>query len=179
MFVDNSVDWVLSQRPLCVTLVRILRTLSLMFAYSRRMTLVLRRPLHSVVSDRNVLGIFVQLPPAVLIWFTHEETLHWRLLGPNFFSQCCVYHVSLTVTKHLDFWPTLYKQMWLQGFYLRTLLLGSKCWILTRHIHPMGIWFPIENSDVSWKSFPGRSSLIPIRRALIAWTSWTLSFIFP
>ena len=46
--------------------------LSLMFPYSRRMMIVLRWPLHSVVSDRNVLGIFVPLSPAVLIGFTHE-----------------------------------------------------------------------------------------------------------
>ena len=28
--------------------------------------------------------------------------------------------------------------MWLQGLYLHTLFLGSKCWILPWHIHPMG-----------------------------------------
>ena len=61
MFVDNSLDCVVSQRPLCGTLVRILRTLSLMFPYSLRMMIVLRWPLHSVVSDRNVLAIFVPL----------------------------------------------------------------------------------------------------------------------
>ena len=33
---------------------------------------MLSRPLHSVVSDRNGLGIVVPLPPAVLIAFTHE-----------------------------------------------------------------------------------------------------------
>ena len=34
-----------------------------------------KRPLHSVVSDRNVLGIFVPLSPAVLIGFTHEANI--------------------------------------------------------------------------------------------------------
>ena len=34
-----------------------------------------RRPLHSVVSDRNGLGIFVPLPPAVLMGFTHEANI--------------------------------------------------------------------------------------------------------
>ena len=34
-----------------------------------------RRPLHSVVSDRNDLGIFVPLPPAILIGFTHEANI--------------------------------------------------------------------------------------------------------
>ena len=56
-------------------LVRVPGTLSLMIPYSRRMMIVLRWPLHSVVSDRNVLGIFVPLPPAVLIGFTHEANI--------------------------------------------------------------------------------------------------------
>ena len=75
MFVDISLDCVVSQRPLCGTLVRLPWTLSLMFPYSRRMMIVLRRPLHSVVSDRNGLGIFVPLPPAVLMGFTHEANI--------------------------------------------------------------------------------------------------------
>ena len=49
--------------------------LSLRFPYSRSMMIVLRRPLHSVVSDRNGLGIFVPLPPAVLMGFTHEANI--------------------------------------------------------------------------------------------------------
>ena len=75
MFVDSSLDCVMSQRPLCGTLVKLPGTLSLMFPYSQRMMIVLRRPLHSVVSDRNVLGIFVPLPAAVLIGFTHEANI--------------------------------------------------------------------------------------------------------
>ena len=75
MFVDISLDCVVSQRPLCGTLFRIPCTPTLMFPYSRRMMIVLRRPLHSVVSDRNVLGIFIPLPPAVLIGFTHEANI--------------------------------------------------------------------------------------------------------
>ena len=49
--------------------------LSLMFPYSGRMMTVVRRPLHSVVSDRNGLGIFVPLPPAVLMGFTNEANI--------------------------------------------------------------------------------------------------------
>ena len=75
MFVDISLNCVVSQRPLCGTLVRFPGTVSLMFPYSRRMMLVLIRPMHSVVSDRNVLGIFVPLPPAVLIGFTDEANI--------------------------------------------------------------------------------------------------------
>ena len=75
IFVDTSLDCVVSQRPLCGTLVRLPLTLSLMIPYSRRMMIVLRRPRHSVVSDRNVLGIFVPLSPAVFIGFTHEANI--------------------------------------------------------------------------------------------------------
>ena len=75
MFVDNSLDCVVSQRPLFGTLIRLPRPLSLMIPYSRRMMIVLTRPLHSVVSDRNGLGIFVSLPPAVLMGFAHEANI--------------------------------------------------------------------------------------------------------
>ena len=41
----------------------------LMFPYSRRVTIVLRRSLYGVVSDGRVLCLFVPLPPAVLTGF--------------------------------------------------------------------------------------------------------------
>ena len=75
MIVAISLDCVVSQRPLFGTLVRLPRTLSLMIPCSRRMMIVLRQPLHSVVSDRNVLGIFIPLPPAVLIGFTQGASI--------------------------------------------------------------------------------------------------------
>ena len=37
------------------------------------------------------------------------------------------------------------RPLWLQGLYLRTLFLGSKCWMHPRHIHPMG------NLGPNWK----------------------------
>ena len=55
----------MSQRPLCGTLVRLPRPLSLNFPYSRRVKIVLRQSLYGVVSDGRVLGLFVPLPPAV------------------------------------------------------------------------------------------------------------------
>ena len=64
MTVDISLDCVRSQRPLWGTLVRLPRQLSLMFRYSRRVIIVLRRSLYGVVSDGRVLGLFVPLPPA-------------------------------------------------------------------------------------------------------------------
>ena len=68
-----------------------------------------RRPLHSVAYDRNVLGIFVPLPPAVLIAFTHEGNIALEAGSAKFCFQCCANRVSLTVTKHLDFCCTFYK----------------------------------------------------------------------
>ena len=62
MFVDISVDCEVSQKPLWGTLVRIPRPLSLMFPYSRRVMIVLRRSLYGVVSYGRVLGLFVPLP---------------------------------------------------------------------------------------------------------------------
>ena len=59
----------MSQRPLCGTLVMLPRRLFLMFPYSRRVMIVLRRSMYGVDSDRRVLGLFVPLPPAVLTGF--------------------------------------------------------------------------------------------------------------
>ena len=51
---------------------------------------VLRRPLHSVVSDRNGLGIVVPLPQAVLCGFTHEANIVLEVGLANFcFSVLC------------------------------------------------------------------------------------------
>ena len=69
MIVDISLDCVVSQRPLWGTLVRLPRPLSLMFPYSRRVMIVLRRSLYGVVSDGRVLGLFVPLQPAVWTGF--------------------------------------------------------------------------------------------------------------
>ena len=69
MIVDISLDWVVSQRPLCSTLVSLPRPLSLMFPYSRRVMIELRRSLYGVVPDGCVLGLLIPLPPAVLTGF--------------------------------------------------------------------------------------------------------------
>ena len=108
-----------------------------------------------------------------------KQTLHWRLVWPNFVSQCCAHRVSLTVTNHLDFCSTFYKADVIQGLYLRTLFLGTMCWMLPRHIPPMGNLGPKVNAVVSWRYYPGRSSLIPIRRGLGPRNSWSFSFILP
>ena len=62
MIIDISLDSVVSPRPLWGTLVRLPRPLSLMFPYSRRVMIVLRMSMYSVVSDGRVLGLFLPLP---------------------------------------------------------------------------------------------------------------------
>ena len=73
-----SLDCVVSQRPLYGTLLRLPRPLSLMFPYSRRVMIVLRRSLYGVVSDGRVLGLFVPLPPAVLTGFPQGANISFE-----------------------------------------------------------------------------------------------------
>ena len=103
MIVDISLDCVGSQRPLWGTLVSLPRTLYLMFPYSRRVMIVLRRSLYGVVSDGRVLGPFVPLRPAVLTGFPQGASISLEAGLPNCLSQKCgVLCVSLTLPKHLD-----------------------------------------------------------------------------
>ena len=69
MIVDISLDCVWSQRPFWGTPIRLPRSHSLIFSYSRRVMIVLRRALYGVVSDGRVLGLFVPLQPAVWTGF--------------------------------------------------------------------------------------------------------------
>ena len=90
MIVDISLDCVGSQRPLWGTLVRLPRPLSLMFPYSRRVMIVLRRSLYGVVSDGRVLGLFVPLPPAVLTGFPQGANISLEAgFGRIAFSVLC------------------------------------------------------------------------------------------
>ena len=75
MIVDISLDCVVSQRPLRGTLVRIPPPLSLMFPYSRRVMIVLRRSLYGIVSDGSALGLFFPLQPAVLTGFPQGASI--------------------------------------------------------------------------------------------------------
>ena len=75
MFVDITLDCVVSQRTLCGTLLRVPRPLSLMFPNSQRVMIVLIRSLYFFISDGHVSGLFVQLPPAVMTVFTQEANI--------------------------------------------------------------------------------------------------------
>ena len=111
MIVDISLDCVGSQRPLWGTLVRLPRPLSLMFPYSRKVMLVLRRSLYGVVSDGRVLGLYVPLPPAFDRISPGSKHFVGSGFWPNCLSQCCVRRVSLTVPKPLDFCSTFHKSL--------------------------------------------------------------------
>ena len=90
MILDISLDCVVSQRPLWGTLVRLPRKLSLIFLYSRRVMIVLRRSLYGIVSDGRFMGLFVPLPPAVLTGFPQGTTFRWkRVLAELSFSVLC------------------------------------------------------------------------------------------
>ena len=95
MFVDISLDCVVSQRPLCGTLFRLPRPLSLIFPYSRWVMRVLIRFQNGVVSDGRVWGLFVPLPPGVLTGFIQEA---------NISLEACVgrivFHIAVLVVFH-------------------------------------------------------------------------------
>ena len=59
MFIDISLECVVSQRPLCGTLVRLPRPNSLMLSSSRKVMIVLKKSLYGVVSARLDFGLFV------------------------------------------------------------------------------------------------------------------------
>ena len=65
MFVVISLNSLVSQGPLFGTLVMLLRPLSLMDPYSRRLMIVLSLALHGVVFDGVAFGLFVPLPQQV------------------------------------------------------------------------------------------------------------------
>ena len=73
------------------------RPLSLMFPYSRRVMIVLRRSLYGAVNDRHVFGLFVTLPPSVLIGFTQEANISLEAAIGQILFLCCAHRVSLTV----------------------------------------------------------------------------------
>ena len=59
-------------------------------SFSRRVMIVLKRSMYSVVSDGRVLGLFIPLPPAVLTGFPREQAFRWkRVLAELSFSVLC------------------------------------------------------------------------------------------
>ena len=137
MFVDISLDSVVSQRPLCGTLVNLPRPLSLMFPYSRRVMIVLRRSLCGVVSD-VVFGPFRSIAASSFDRIS-PGSKHFvgSVFWPNCLSQCCVRRVSRTEPKPMIPVPPSIRPSCLQGLSPHTLCLGSEGWIRPRPLHPM------------------------------------------
>ena len=167
MLVDMSLDCVVSQTPLYGTLVRLSRTLSLMFPYSRRVMIVLRRSLYGVVSDGRVLGLLVPLPPAVLTGFPQGANIS---LEAGFGR--IVFLSAVFVVFHTRYQNTLIpvppskRPLCRQGFILTfnflDLCFGSSPGPYTQ----CGIGDPSEKAAVHWRCFPGGSALLPMRRVL-------------
>ena len=90
MIVDISLDCVGSQRPLWGTLVRHPLPLSLMFPYTRRVMIVLRRSLFGVVSDGRVWAFLFHCRQQFCQDFPREQTFRWkRVLAELSFSVLC------------------------------------------------------------------------------------------
>ena len=75
--------------------------------------------------------------------------------------------------------PPSISLMALQGLYPASLIIGPKCSMPPRPIHPLGNRVPNEKADVNWMCFPGSSGASPSRRALSPQNSWTFSFMLP
>ena len=180
MFVDISLDCVVSLRPLYGTLVRVPRPSSLMFPYSPKVMLVIRPSRYGVVSHGHVYGLFVPLTPLVLIGFTQGANISLEAGFCQILFLCAVlvgFHSLYQSTLILV--PHSIRPMWPDGLYPDTLFLGTKCWILPRPIHPKEIEVRNEKDDVSRRCFPGRSGLLAIRRGLSPRNSRTFSFMIP
>ena len=99
---------------------------------------MLRRSLYCVVSDGRVLGLLVPLPQAVLTGFPHGASISLEAgFGLIMFLSAvfAIFHSQNQSTLILV--PTSIRTKSLQGLYLDTMFLRSKCWILPIPIHPM------------------------------------------
>ena len=115
------------------------RPLSLMFPYSRRVMIVLRRSLYGAVSDGRVLGHFVPLPTGVLTGYPQGASISLEAgFGRIVFLSAVFvmfhsWYQSTLIAVPPSITPTRF-----QGLSPYTLFLHSKGWILPRPIHPMG-----------------------------------------
>ena len=167
MIVDISLHCVGSQRPLWGTLVRLPRLLFLMFPYSRKVMIGLRWSLYSVVSDRRVLGVFVPLQPAVLTGFPQGSSTSLEAgIGQIFFLSAgfVVFHSRYQST--LIPVPPSIRPSRIQGLSPHTLFLGSNAGSSPGPYTQNGTGVPSEKAAVRWICLPGRSALLPMRRAL-------------
>ena len=110
---------------------------------------MLRRPQHSVVSDRNVFGIFVPLSPALLIGFTHEANIALEAGLAKF----CFSLLFSSCFTHGNKAPSFLFHVLKADVNSRALsshfVSCSKCWMLPRHIYPMGHLVPKETRMIA------------------------------
>ena len=89
---------------------------------------------------------FRLISPAVLIGFTQEANISLEAaVGKILFLSAVFVRFHSRLQSNLIPVPPSIRPTWLQGLYLHTLFLGSKCWILPMPIHPM--W----NLGPQWK----------------------------
>ena len=88
---------------------------------------MLRRSLYGAVSEAHIFGLFVPLPPAVMIGFTQEANilLEVAVVQIVFLSAAFVVFHSRYKSTLITVPPSI-RPMWLQGLYPPTLFLGSK-----------------------------------------------------
>ena len=177
MIVDISLDCVVSQRPLWGTLVRLPRPLSLMFPYSRRVMIVLRRPC-SVFFLTDVCWAFSfhcrQQFDRISLGSKHfVGSVFW----PNCLSQCCVRRVPLTVPKHLDSCSTFHKAVVTSRAFPSHIVSWLWAGSFPGPYTQCAIGVPSEKAAVCWRCFPGPSALLPMRRALCPRKSGPFSFM--
>ena len=88
--------------------------------------------------DGHVFGLFVPLPAPFLIGFTQEANISLEAgFGLIMFLSAVFAFFHSWYQSTLILVPTSIRTKSLQGLYLDTMFLRSKCWILPRPIQPM------------------------------------------
>ena len=133
----------------------------------RRVMIVLRRSLYGVVSDGPVLGLFFPLPPAVLTGFPQGANISLEAaVGQIMFLSAVfiVFHSRQDST--LIIFHVLLGRCDFKGFPLTLCFLVVRAGSSPCPFTQCGIGVPSEKAAVRWRCFPGRSALLPVRRAL-------------
>ena len=128
---------------------------------------MLRRSLYGVVSDGRVLGLLVPLPPAVLTGFPQAASIS---LEAGFGR--IVFLSAVFVVFHSRYQSTLIpvppsiRRRDVKGFPLTLCFLVLRAGSSTGPYNQCAIGVPSEKAAVCSRCFPGRSALLPMRRAL-------------
>ena len=93
-------------------------TLSLMFPSSQRVMLVRRWSLHGVVSDGHVFAFYFHYHQQFWYDLPMKQTSQFRLVWPNFVSQCLLIVFHSRHQSTLIPVPTSIRPMWHKGLFL-------------------------------------------------------------